>query len=109
MTVVREVEHGVVPFEQIRRKYGIGGCETVQAWVRQYGNGSRGKVIRVEKPEEINELQKLRERVKRLERALADATLELAVEKAYTQLACERAGIQDVEEFKKKVPGPLGT
>lgn len=109
MTVVRELEESQVPFEEIRRKYGIGGCDTVQGWVRQYGNGCRGKVIRVEKPAEINELKKLRERVKRLEKALADATLELQVEKAYTQLACERAGIQDVEEFKKKAPGPRRT
>ncbi len=109
MTIVREVEQGEVPFEQIRRKYGIRGCDTVQGWVRQYGNGSRGKVIRVEKPEEINELKKLRERVKRLEKALADATIELQVEKAYTELACERAGIQDVAEFKKKAAGPRPT
>ena len=109
MTIVREVEQGEVPFEQIRRKYGIRGCDTVQGWVRHYGNGSRGKVIRVEKPEEINELKKLRDRVKRLEKALADATLELQVEKAYTQLACERAGIQDVAEFKKKAAGPQRT
>ena len=109
MTIVREVEQGEVPFEQIRRKYGIRGCDTVQGWVRLYGNGSRGKVIRVEKAEEINELKKFRERVKRLEKALADATLELQVEKAYTQLACERAGIQDVAEFKKKAAGPQRT
>ena len=44
----------------MRRKYGIIGCFTVQAWVRKYGNGSRGKRIRVEKPEEINEVERLR-------------------------------------------------
>jgi transposase len=109
MAVVRELEQSHIPFDRIRRKYGIGGCDTVQCWVRQYGTGIRGKIIRVEKPEEINELQRLRERVKRLEKALADATLELQVEKAYTQLACERAGIQDVEEFKKKGSGPQPT
>ena len=105
MQVVRELESGQEPFEQIRRKYGIGGCDTVQNWVRQYGNGTRGKRIRVERPEEINELQRLKERVRRLETALADANIDLALERAYTRLACERAGIEDVEEFKKKVAG----
>jgi len=56
MAVVREVEDKDLPFEHLRRKYGILGCFTVQAWVRKYGNGSRGKRIRVEKPDEINEL-----------------------------------------------------
>ena len=77
-------------------------------WVRQYGNGTRGKRIRVEKPEEINELQRLKERVRRLESALADANIDLALERAYTEMACERAGL-DVAEFKKKALGQRRT
>jgi transposase-like protein len=105
MEVVREVEVSGKAFEEIRRKYGIRGCDTVQTWVRRYGNGTRGKVIRVEKPEEISELKQLRERTRRLEAALADANLDLALERQYTRLACERAGIKDVGEFKKKAVG----
>lgn len=105
MAVVREVEEGDLPFEQVRRKYGM-GTFTVQTWVRKYGNGSRGMRIRVEKPEEINELKRLKERVRRLESALADANIDLALERAYTELACERAGVE-VEEFKKKAAGKL--
>ena len=106
MTVVREVEGQDLPFEHVRRKYGIRGSCTVQKWVRKYGNGSRGIRIRVEKPEEINELKRLKDRVRRLESALADANIDLALERAYTELACERAGLK-VEEFKKKAAGQL--
>jgi transposase-like protein len=109
MQIVREVEENDLPFEEVRRKYGIKGCDTVQTWVRRYGNGSRGKVIRVQKPEEIDELKRLKERVRRLETALADSNVELAIERAYTRMACERAGIKDVEEFKKKAGGPPDT
>lgn len=105
MEIVREVEQSGKAFDEIRHKYGIRGCQTVQRWVRQYGNGTRGKIIRVEKPEETNELKRLRERTRRLESALADANLELALERQYTRLACERAGIKDVAEFKKKADG----
>jgi len=63
----------------------------------------------VETPQEINELKRLRERVRRLESALADANIDLALEKAYTKMACERAGIEDVEEFKKKGLGKQRT
>ena len=55
MEVVRELERDGLPFDQVRRKYGIAGGCTVQKWVHKYGNGTRGKVIRVEKPEEVNE------------------------------------------------------
>ena len=107
MAVVRELEQEDLPCEHVRRKYGIGTHGTVQRWVRQYGNGSRGR-IRVERPEEINESKRLKERVRRLESALADANIDIALERAYTELACERAGI-DVEEFKKKAAGQLRT
>ena len=56
MEVVRELEMGGIAFEDISMKYGIKGKGTVSRWVRQYGNGTRGKVIRVERPGEINDL-----------------------------------------------------
>jgi transposase-like protein len=104
MEVVRELESSGETFDRVRRKYGV-GMSTVQVWARKYGNGTRGKVIRVETPEEIDEMKRLKDRVRRLETALADSNVELAVERAYTRLACQRAGIKDVEEFKKKADG----
>ncbi len=109
MAVVRELEQEDLACAQVRRKYGILSTATVPAWVRQYGNGTRGKRIRVEKPEEINENEQLKRRVRALEKALADSNIELALERQYTRLACERAGIKDVQEFKKKAGGKLGT
>lgn len=108
MEVVREIEQQDLPLEEVRRRFGIGGNTTILKWVRKYGNGSRGMRIRVEKLEEINEVKRLKERVRRLESALADANIDIALERAYTELACERAGI-DVEEFKKKAAGQLRT
>ena len=109
LQVVSELEREGLTAATLTRKYGVRGHGTVIGWVRKYGNGSRGKVIRVETPQEINELKKLKERVKRLETALADANIELALERAYTKIACQRAGIEDVEEFKKKSAGTQRT
>jgi len=108
MAIVREVEEQDLPFEHARRKYGIRGSWTVQKWVRQYGNGSRGKIIRVERPKEINELARVRVELRRAKEALADAHIDLALERAFTELACERAGVDPVE-FKKKAAGGLRT
>ena len=109
MQLVRELETGEINFNQMMSKYGIRGYGTLQRWVARYGNGSIGKIIRVEKPEEINELKRLKERVKRLEGALADANLDLALERQFTRLVCERAGIENVSDFKKKAAGQLDT
>ena len=109
MQLVRELETQEISYSECRRKYGVRGTFTLQRWVRKYGNGSRGKVIRVEKPEELNEKEQLKRRVRALERALADTNIDLALERQYTRLACERAGIEDVAEFKKKAGGQLPT
>jgi transposase-like protein len=105
MAVVGELESQGVTIIAVRRKYGIRGAGTVESWLGKYGNGTRGKMIFVQKPEEINELKRLKERMRRLETALADANVELVLERAYLRMACERAGITDVGEFKKKAGG----
>ena len=40
-----------------------------------------------------------------LKRAPADTNTDLALERQYVRLACERAGIPDVGEFKKRQMG----
>ena len=109
LSVVREVEAGGLAFKAATRKYGIKGTSTVSCWVRKYGNGTRGKIIRVEKPDEIDQMKQLKERVRRLESALGTAHVDLALERAYTEIACERAGIADVAAFKKKAAGTPGS
>jgi transposase-like protein len=106
--VVRELEAEGLAFDAVSLKYGIHGSMTVSNWVRKYGNGTRGKVTRVERPDEINELKRLQTRVRQLESALADANIDAALERAYTRLACQRAGIADVTGFKKKAAGQPG-
>jgi transposase-like protein len=109
LAMVRELEREGQTFESVRRKYGIRGSATVQLWVRKYGNGSRGKVIRVEKPDEIDQKKQMQERVRVLERTIGTLHVELALERAYLEIACERAGIADVAGFKKKAGGRPGT
>jgi len=109
MQIVHELERGQINVDQIRRKYGIGSRYTIRGWVSHYGNGSVAKVIRVEKPEEINEKAELKRRVRALEKALADANIELVLERAYAKIALERAGIKDTEDFKKKHRGTQPT
>lgn len=103
LQVVREVENGGSA-ESIRRKYNIKGGPTVLRWVRHYGSGKYGKVIRVETPNEVNELARLRQDLRRAKEALADAHMELALEKAFLVVACEQMD-QSVEDFKKKRDG----
>jgi transposase-like protein len=102
IAIVREVEQEGMLRSEVTAKYGIKGTATLNRWLGQFGSGKTGRIIRVERPEEVNQVGKQRDRIKRLERALADASIDLAMEKGYLKIACELAGIEDVEEFKKK-------
>lgn len=109
--VVREIETGRFSgVHQARMHYEIGGCDTIARWMKKFGkNAVMTKVVRVEKQSETDELKRLRERVRQLESAVADQYLEHEIDKSYLEIACERAGIDDVEAFKKKVGGMPGT
>jgi len=104
MQAVREVETGQNYARAVERKYGIKGNGTVTGWVRQLGSGKYGKIIRVEKPDEISEACRLRRQLQLTKGALADAHIELALEKAFLTVACEQLD-QTVEGFKKKHDG----
>jgi|SRR5271157_1136389 len=104
MRAVKEVETGQKCAYALERKYDIKGHGTVMRWLRQFGSGQYGKIIRVEKPDEIDQASRLRSQLRQAKEALADAHMELALEKAFLAVACERMD-QTVEGFKKKHGG----
>lgn len=104
MQCVREVEAGKNSAFGVQRKYQIKGTNTVMRWVRQFGSGRYGKIVRVEKAQEVNETGRLRRELRRAKEALADAHMELALERAFLVVACEELD-QSLEDFKKKHAG----
>jgi len=104
--VISELESG--RFDNIahaQQHYGIGGQQTIQGWLRRYGrNHLCPKVIRVEKPQEKDEIGRLKKQVKQLEQALGRTQAEKVLNEVFLEMACERLG-EDVERFKKKVDG----
>jgi transposase-like protein len=104
LQAVREVETGEICARAVERKYGVTGNGTVTRWVRQWGSGQYGKIIRVEKADEIHEAARVRRQLQLAKAALADAHMELALEKAFLTVACEQLD-QTVEGFKKKHGG----
>jgi len=104
MQCVREVESGKSCAFGVQRKYKIKGTATVMRWVRQLGSGRYGKIIRVEKADEVNETAQLRSELRRAKEALADTHMELALEQAFLAVACEELD-QSLEDFKKKHAG----
>jgi transposase-like protein len=103
--LVKEVERGELPLTWIARKYGVRSHATLIGWVRRWGNGKHGKVIHVQKPEELSELARLRRELKQAKEALANAYIDRALDEALIDMLAEKAGVEDIGAFKKKHGG----
>lgn len=105
LQVVNELESGAVEsIAEARRRYGIPGADTVVKWLRKYGRENQlPRIVRVEKPDEKDQIKKLKQENERLKKALADEHLKAALYESWLEVACEEFGVKDVEAFKKKL------
>lgn len=77
--VVCEYEDGF-SVQDLRRKYGITGNGTIERWVRQYANaGLRQELITIQRAAERERERELQQRVRELEAAVSQLTLEKIV------------------------------
>lgn len=100
--VLQEIESGSLNFSSARDKYGIRGVQTIQSWAKKYGSfGILPKIIRVESPNERDQIKALKDQIRQLKNALADVTLDRVIAESTLEVICEQRGL-DVEEIKKK-------
>lgn len=101
--VVEEIESGkFAGATAAARAYGIKGAETVPRWLRRYGREDLlPKKIHISTMTELDENKALKQRVRELEKALADAYMKGLLEESYLEIACGQMGME-VERFKKK-------
>jgi transposase-like protein len=90
--VVGEYEAGS-RITDLKKKYGIGTETTVKKWILKYAQNSlRHQIVRIQRPEEAEQVRLLEARVAELERALGQMTLEkLALESTLEVLSEEYA------------------
>lgn len=108
--VIMEIESGrFSSAHEASQAYGIRGHTTVAHWLKQSGRGVLlRKVVRVEKPGEPGEIRRLKERVRQLESALADAHIDGALAESFFEILCEETKT-DAAAFKKKEAGKVRT
>jgi transposase len=103
LKVVEEIESGKFSMTEAGKIYDIGGSHTINRWMVKFGKSYLlSKVVRVEMKDEKDKLKELQERVRRLEKLLADKELDTLMNEAFLELMAEDTGI-DLEEYKKKV------
>ena len=102
--VVSELESGRFDsILQASEHYGIGGSKTIRRWLCKFGrNHLCPKVIRVEKPNEQDQVRQLKRQIRQLKEALGQTQAEKVIGEEFLKIACAEMG-QDVDAFKKKV------
>jgi transposase len=86
----------------VSRAYKIKGMATVGRWLRKYGRKDlMPRRVTITTMSEQDETKELKQRVRQLEKALADTHMKELLGEAYLEIACRRMGLE-VEEFKKK-------
>lgn len=101
--VIAELEEGKFssPFAAARA-YGIRGTETIRGWLQRYGRSDlMPRRVTITTMSEQDETKALKQRVRDLEKALADTHMKELLGEAYLEIACKRLGM-DLDEFKKK-------
>ena len=90
--VVREYEEGATA-GSLREKYGIKGRSTINTWLKKYGReGSRYKLMVIQKPEEQQRVKELEKRVQELEHALAEVMIEKLMLESLVEVVEEEEG-----------------
>lgn len=76
--VVAEIEGGELTVTQAQRRYDLGRGSTVYDWLKKYGKHYQtAKVVRVERPGEVDRVKELESEKQELESALAAAHLKI--------------------------------
>ena len=112
LMVVQEIEQGH-NFEHVRKKYDIGGSDTVQNWIKKYGKHHLlNKIVRIETMKDKGQLKQLQEENRRLKQKLAETymikdcleeVIKMADEEYKTDLK-KNFGIQSPANSRKDTP-----
>jgi transposase-like protein len=103
LKVVNEIESGKLSISQAMEIYDIVGGSTISKWIKNLGKSHLlSKIVRIEMKDEKDKVKELKERVRQLEKLLANKDLDNLMNEAFLELMAEDNEI-DLEEFKKKV------
>ena len=101
--VISEIESGKLSPSKAKRIYDIGGAETIKLWIQQMGKKHLlTTVVRIEMPEEKDEIRELKKQKKELESALAKEVVKNLALESLLEAAGEHYGTDLKKTFGEK-------
>ena len=104
--VVQELDKGLLNMVELRAKYGIGGKSSISKWSKKYGNLRFNEKAQIGRPMK----DKLKQRIKELERQLADEKFKVLAYETLIEIVKEEDGIdllkKDAAKRSVSLPKP---
>ena len=102
--VISEIESGKYNKSEAMKIYDITGGATINSWLKKYGkNHLISKIVRIEMADETNKIKELEQRIKFLEKALADSEIKNIISESVIEVATEHFGVDIKKNFGSKV------
>ena len=103
LKVLSEIESGKYTKSEVCKVYGI-GTPSLYRWINKFDKFAlMNKRIRIETMEEKDKIKSLEKEIAKLKEALVNKDLKLFINECYLDVAREKLGYEDLEEFKKKL------
>ncbi len=101
--VVDQIESGQLSIAQARRRYNIGGSSTIYRWLNNFGTTQHTcKIMRIQTPDEVDQLKDLQRQKQELESALAQAHLKILALESTLKVAQDHYGVDLKKNFVTK-------
>lgn len=101
-SVVREYEAGA-SLTELMKRYGIGSSDTLRKWIKKYSlEGLRHEVVVMQRADEQRREKELEARVKELESAVAQLTLDKLMLESIVKVASEEYGLDLKKNFGRR-------
>lgn len=108
LKIISEIESGKYQIDQARRIYDIKGNSTIQEWLIKYGKSHlTPQIIRVQMKKEPDKVKELQNKIKQLERALAQAQVDNICWQSLVETIDEKFDIDSKKNFGPKLPPEL--
>lgn len=110
LAVVDQVEKGEFTYKQAQDKFGIQGCSTVLVWLRKHGrlDWSKGTPKYFSQESTMNEPKQLtpEQKIKELERELADTKLKAQFFEAIVDVLDKDFGVRITKKQRSRLLKP---